>query len=582
MPSLLNRISISRKIVGLVAILLGIMLGIAVLNDFQAIQERDEVTDLTENLVPITGALSNIGIHLLEQEVHFERALRLIQGGFRQDQHVDREIRKFETLGRIVDSEVEQATQSIGRKLETSRLIEDAIALARLEPVLTQFGKQHQQYHDLAIKLIETVKSGDGATARSMEEELEREKDHMRAEITALVDRMRSFVEKQAHLITVHEEQGRQAALQNLIITALAFVLGVIIAIIIARRIILPMRQLTESAEAVARGELDIEVRSTMSDEVGVLATAFKQMIVGLKEKESIREAFGTYVDPRIVRHLVAPGTKDYKGDRREMTVLFSDIADFTGISEQLTPQALFELINAYFSSMSRAIAIEDGVIDKFVGDTLMAYWGPPFVGENEHALRAVRAGLDMFALLERFQRDIPEITGLRTGAPVIDIRIGIATGPVLIGSLGSDTVKNYTIMGDTVNVAARLESACKYYGNRFLISESTRDLVGNAIVAREIDLVAVKGKREPTRVFEPIGMAGNVDPDTERLLGVYQAGLRAYRQQEWAQAEDSFRTYLAKLDHDGPSKIYLDRIAVLKEKPPGPDWGGVWRMLSK
>ncbi|MFP8873462.1 MAG: adenylate/guanylate cyclase domain-containing protein, partial [Myxococcota bacterium] len=255
---------------------------------------------------------------------------------------------------------------------------------------------------------------------------------------------------------------------------------------------------------------------------------------------------------------------------------------DFTGISEQLTPQALVKLINTYLSSMSRAIAIEDGVIDKFVGDTIMAYWGPPFVGEDEHALRAVRAGLDMFAILERFQRDIPEITGLRTGAPVIDIRIGIATGPVLIGSMGSDTVKNYTIMGDTVNVAARLESGCKYYGNRFLISESTRDLVGNAIVAREIDLVAVKGKGEPTRVFEPIGMAGNVDPDTERLLGVYKAGLRAYRQQEWAQAEDSFRTYLAKLDHDGPSKIYLDRIAVLKEKPPGPDWDGVWRMLSK
>ena len=141
--------------------------------------------------------------------------------------------------------------------------------------------------------------------------------------------------------------------------------------------------------------------------------------------------------------------------------------------------------------------------------------------------------------------------------------------------------MKNYTIMGDTVNVAARLESGCKQYGNRFLISESTRDRVGDAIVAREIDLVAVAGKNEPTRIFEPVGLAGNVGPDKEALLAAFQAGLRAYRQQEWAQSEASFCAYLAKVEHDGPSRIYLDRIAILKENPPGPDWDGVWSVLA-
>jgi adenylate cyclase len=163
-----------------------------------------------------------------------------------------------------------------------------------------------------------------------------------------------------------------------------------------------------------------------------------------------------------------------------------------------------------------------------------------------------------------------------------VDIRIGIATGPALIGNMGSANMKNYTIMGDTVNLAARMDAACKEYDIRFLISDTTYKQVDKQIVARQIDLVTVKGKTEPTLVFEPLRMAGGLDPVLEKQLGVFQQGLEAYRSRDWNRAQEAFRAYLADNTGDGPSHLYLDRIARLRENPPGEDWDDVWPMTTK
>ncbi len=582
MLAIINKISIGRKIVGLVTILLTIMLGIAIYNEIQEFQKRDEVTDMTKGLLPVADALARIEIHLLEQEIHYERALRMIQGGFHDEQHSKEELEKFESIGAEVAQEVIDAKEMVERNLKRLHLMDDVIELARLEPVLTQFEQEHQEYHSFALKVVAAAKSGDIAASMEMEEELEKEEDTLDILMNSMVERMTKFVEKQAHMINEHEKQRAMFAQESLLITLAAFLIGIMLSIIIAHRMTMPMRKLINSARAVARGDLDVEVISASSDEVGLLAEAFMKMTEGLKEKESIKEAFSTYVDPRIARHLMAPGTMDHEGERRNMTVFFSDIINFTSVSEQLTPKALVKLINAYLSSMSHSINVEEGVIDKFIGDAIMAYWGPPFVNEKEHAIRAVRASLDMFEHLERFQQDIPEITGLRTGAPEISIRIGIATGPVLIGNMGSDTIKNYTIMGDTVNLAARLESACKQYGIRFLISDVTRELVSNSVVTREIDMVSLKGKEEATRVFEPLGMIGTIEPAMENLLEIYAEGLEAYRRQDWSQAKKSFGAYLEKQKDDGPCMVYLDRINMLEQNSPGPEWNGVWRLTSK
>jgi adenylate cyclase len=264
------------------------------------------------------------------------------------------------------------------------------------------------------------------------------------------------------------------------------------------------------------------------------------------------------------------------------MTVFFSDMAGFTTISELLTPQALVRLINAYLIEMSKPIAKENGVIDKFIGDAIMAYWGAPFVSESDHPRLAVRAGLQMFEYLDKFRLDVPEVTGLRTGAPNVDIRIGIATGPVLIGNMGSATMKSYTIMGDTVNLAARLEQACKTYSLRILISEATYLPTANDFLAREIDLIAVKGKSEAIRIFEPIAEMDLSTADHQRVVAQFAGALADYRLQKWDAAEAGFKAVLNARPGDGPSKVFLERISLLRDTPPAENWDGVWHMTEK
>jgi class 3 adenylate cyclase len=306
-------------------------------------------------------------------------------------------------------------------------------------------------------------------------------------------------------------------------------------------------------------------------------------MISALKINERIKGTFGKYMDPRIVANLLQqPEFIDSGGERRVMTVFFCDMEKFTLISETMTPAGLVNFVNQYLTRLSEPIRHYHGIIDKYIGDGIMAFWGPPFSSETEHAQLACFAALDQFSKLDEFRRLLPDLMGLRRGLPQVNIRIGIATGEVVVGNIGSDLFRNYTVMGDTVNVAARLESANKQYGTRLLINERTRALAMDAIETREIDSIQVVGKSESVRVFELLARKGEVPQAVADLRDNFEQGLQAYRKQNWDQAQFHFTACSAIDPADEPTKLFLRRVQHLRENPPPEDWDGVWALTEK
>ncbi len=231
---------------------------------------------------------------------------------------------------------------------------------------------------------------------------------------------------------------------------------------------------------------------------------------------------------------------------------------------------------------MSEPIRQHEGVIDKFIGDAIMAFWGPPFVGADQHAAKACLAAIDFVKTLAVFRSEMPELMGIKRGLPEIDIQIGIASGDVVIGNIGADTSRSYTVMGVTVNLASRLESVNKVYGTRLLVSEETAKRAADSIATREIDSIAVAGKNDAVRIFEILGKNGGLDDEVLRLRHRFEEGLAAYRRRDWIAAAAAFSDCAAIAPNDGPSKVFFDRVNRLRADPPSPDWDGVWRLSEK
>jgi class 3 adenylate cyclase/CHASE2 domain-containing sensor protein len=295
-------------------------------------------------------------------------------------------------------------------------------------------------------------------------------------------------------------------------------------------------------------------------------------------ERRKVHRAFSSYVAPSVVRQVLRdPAMLRLGGQRRTMTVLFSDVAGFTSISEEATPEALVSILNQYFDAVTSVIFRHEGTLDKYQGDGVMAFWNAP-ADQADHAFRACCAALDAVAAVR---------TGLfpkwkAEGTPLLATRIGLNTGPMSVGNMGSSARMSYTVIGDAVNLAARLESANKQYGTSIMISESTLQQVEGKFVVRELDLLAVKGRAKPIRVYELVARAGEPGPGTAELLAAHAGALAHYRNRRWQEAIDAFAAILARHPEDGPAKTYLSRCRTYLTSPPPQDWNGVWTMATK
>ncbi|HMU74174.1 MAG TPA: adenylate/guanylate cyclase domain-containing protein [Elusimicrobiota bacterium] len=303
----------------------------------------------------------------------------------------------------------------------------------------------------------------------------------------------------------------------------------------------------------------------------------FRRLLTEEKEKRRIKSMFGQYVSPKVIDILIRDSSRmKLGGEERHVTLFFSDIAGFTTVSEKLTPQELVEVLNDYLSTMTDVILDLDGTLDKFIGDAIMAFWNAP-LDQPKHALLACRAAVGQMALLPELHRRFGD-----KGWPIVEFRIGLNTGPAVIGNMGSSTHRNFTAVGDTVNLASRLEGANKMFGTRILISESTLQAAKDDIEVRELDFLRVKGKTQPIRVYELLALKNGVSPEKKKTVSLFTEGLALYRDRRFTDATAKFFESLKTSPDDKPSQIYIKRCEQFLAAPPPADWDGVYVMTSK
>jgi adenylate cyclase len=319
----------------------------------------------------------------------------------------------------------------------------------------------------------------------------------------------------------------------------------------------------------------------------------------------------GKYLSPAVLHEVLKdPDALKLGGEKRVMTCLFTDIRGFTSISEKLEPEALVRLLNEYLTVMTNIVHDQQGVLDKYMGDAIMAWWGAP-TEQLDHAYRACMTGLTMRTELRKLHEKWTE-----TGVPKLEMGVGINTGPMVYGNTGSLERFDFTVLGDSVNLASRLEGVNKEYGSNIIISETTyRDVADRDFVVRFLDVIEVKGKTEPVGIYELIGVAGQVgirdsrveqqirqsamvttrhEPgiDTGLPLGVgteiddfleaWNAAMKLYTARDFPAAESAFRRVLDIVPTDGPANVYVHRCIDLAETPPPADWDGVFVMTHK
>jgi len=300
-------------------------------------------------------------------------------------------------------------------------------------------------------------------------------------------------------------------------------------------------------------------------------------MIEDISTEKRLKSTMARYMDPGIANQLVASGAEALGGQSVTATVLFSDVRSFTTITEQLGAQGTVALLNEYFTLMVDCIQREEGMLDKFIGDAIMAAFGIPVQHEDD-ADRAVRAAIGMMRELNSWNQQ-----RLTEGKLPVDIGIGLNTDVVVSGNIGSRKRMDYTIIGDGVNLAARLESACKQYGAHILISEFTYRKLRATYTTREVDLVVVKGKTQPVAIYEVLDYhTESTFPGLMNALRHFREGMTHYRQRRWADAERAFREVLALHAGDFASALYLKRCALMAANPPPSDWDGVWVLADK
>lgn len=338
-----------------------------------------------------------------------------------------------------------------------------------------------------------------------------------------------------------------------------------------------PLMQMAGIARGVGEGNLEQQAPENSGGEIGEMGRAINAMINGLRQRNLLKETLGLYVSRSVAEEVLSKGGVQLGGVSSTATVFFSDLEGFTKWAEKTPPEILVPMLNQYLDAMTKVILDSEGTLDKYIGDAILAFWGEPVAHEDD-AARACRVALEQRTQLRLLCEQWAD-----EGLPPLNMRIGIETGEVTVGNIGSASLKfNYTVLGDTVNFASRLESVNKVYGTRIMIGERTRRLAGDAIEVRELDLLAVAGKEKPVRVYELLGMDGTLSPTQRQGYDHYEKGLAAYRERQWDEAKDHLTLAQQTLGTDKPSAFLLERVGRYQHNAPPAHWDGSLIMEHK
>ncbi len=570
--------SLRIKIMSGVLAMLAIFAAALVVTLYLVHDSGEEVAGIVEYHNPIVARLNALDVYTYEIEII---AYELTSGMHFEAAEEKARLDRSQELDKIIDTifvDVIQLAEAASNDARND--LSDRLAFARLVGTIRSLQVETKEFTNtvfFTIKLASEKKFPEARASLVKIREFER--------LDPVFERIRKKSNELVNLSLAETDSNIFNIIwMNIALFAFAAVLGFFVFLFITGRLQTAFRLLTSAFHQTAKGHFSAPLPVTSSDEIGELTGSFNQMVEQLKSKEKLREAFGHFLDPRIVANVVNPLTGELRqsAERRRVTIFFSDISGFSAIGEQLTADTLVHLLNRYFTAATEVIRHHHGIVDKFIGDAVMAFWASPFSDGETHARDACLACLDMRASFAKIQEDLSQITGLRRNVPRFQVRMALATGETIIGTVGSDTTKSFTVIGDTVNIASRLEGVNKIYGTDLIINEDCFRLAENEVEVRELDLVTVYGKTEPVRIYELLSKTGELDTTTALLRDAFATALQHYRHQKWSESEEGLRMCLKIRENDGPSLEFLTRIATFSRTPPPKDWNGIWQTASK
>jgi len=565
------------KILAISAVLLLLFAIVLVSSVIMQEHSSRKVAAIIDYHLPLAAIIADLDVATDQYELVVERLLRQEDRG---SGAADEQRRQLEKTRQRIAADFDGAAALLGRALTDPRTDgNDRVVFGKVQRSLEYLKRYEEPFLALGGQVEATYGAGKLAEATTLSRQFERYAQAFGPDMAAL----RAELVALGRVSTEHtyEQQTRILRL-NVVLFAVAVVIGLGLSAMGARRLVQALWRVVDGAKAIQAGNLAVQVPVTSRDEIGQLAEAFNRMAEELRTKERIKDTFGKYVDPRVVAQLIDTSKDMEQAERRVATILFSDLKGFTAISEQLTASAMVRLLNRYFTVVAEQIRAHNGVLEKYIGDAVMAFWAPPFSTGDDHAASACLAALAHREAVAALRPELPDLLGLRRNVPELTVRMGLATGEVVVGTVGAPTAKSFAAIGDITNLASRLEGVNKVYGTSVILAEETYRLAQTVVETRELDTVVVAGKSEPVRIYELVGRAGEVAASLQELRELYVEGLQAYRRRDWDAAGRCFAKCLELVPSDGPATVLRDRCTIFAATPPAPDWDGVWHLAEK
>ena len=571
--------SVRQKIMGIATSIIVFSIGISIFTTIRLMEVKHELIDLAEFTIPITDLISNVQAHSLEQQLHLQRIFRFYASNTLDREQVEKEKNEFENRGHEVGEEINKAKYLAHKGVIRAEIKSDIAIYKGLEKKVKVIEREYQDFFDDALHAINLLKKGKIQLAEHLEQKVIKEEDEFTKHIKEILQNLQQQTVLSAKTADKHEREVFWLAISA---TIIAVVGGLFYSIVIIGGFLRPIRDLVAKMHIVDKGNFDVEVKTTTWDEIGQLGHSFNAMIEELKLKNKIEETFGKYVDPRVVEYLLeGGGLQGTEGEKREMTVMFLGLTGLENLSSNLEPDALTVFYNEYLNLLGRPLSDHKGVIDKFIGTVVMGFWGPPFTEINEHAALALKTSKNLIASLPKLENLTQNHLGEYFTERTSTITIGVATGEMIVGNMGSASSMSYTVMGDVVNNASRLKGASKQFEVPFLCSEETTKMAGSEFRFRELDNILAMGMDEPMKIFEYLPDLSLYVDYTDENLALYSEGLEEYRQSNWGAAKQSWTSFASKVPGDKAVQIMLARLPYLETVAPA-DWSGIWQMTDK
>ncbi|OSQ40466.1 adenylate/guanylate cyclase domain-containing protein [Thalassospira mesophila] len=536
----------------------------------QSLGINGDLEAVSRYVTPVKDALSDVRARQLEQISLLDRYMRVLESDGAEASllsGIEIEISAKQTqIGQAFRKAFTSA--ALGRAQASTHF--DQGVLLNLDVRMREFADISSQFNIGVEKLLDSVRGGDILTAQRQENIVRGIHRNIVLNLRSEILRLERYVAETVEAVSEREDFLIQAEFIMMLVAGivglgLAYYLGVGVARTVA--------DTTKAINSVQSGKLDTNLDFKGQGDFSALANAFNRMTRELRVRFRMRERFGKYVDPKVLGNLLAQETALETSQKRVMTVSVVNLTGFDWLAEHTEPEQLVDFLNDYLTAMTEPISGHSGIIDNFIGDRVMGFWGPPFCNEKSHALHACKAALEQVARFNALKTKYADLIGDHG----LDIRIGIATGEVVVGSIGTDKSRAYTVVGDCVNYAHRLEKANRIYGTRILASNETADLASSDVEMRDLDHVVLLGTEQVVYLYEVLAESGHLSEERREWRKNYETAMGFYRDGTFDQAFPLFEKVLEFNDADFAAQLMMNRMERLSRREQDREWNGTW-----